>query len=209
MMNLKKIVQKYSETGGTLSLKNYQNFRKKLFFGIFMYYHEKHQIKSFSVVFGCTCTTGPMACTTGPMQIIIGPVVKIQFRMILNAILAGASCLLLGACRMINSYPVFVVGRVLIGISCGISSTVAPIYLAEIAPKNKKGLFGSSFNLGITIGIVVAQIFGLEWVFGTNDSWPINLALGAAPAVSQVLLGIFSPESPAWLAGQGDMGKGL
>merc|ERR1712050_626895 len=86
--------------------------------------------------------------------------------MILNAVLAGLSCILLGACRIINNYPVFVAGRVLIGISCGISSTVAPTYLSEIAPASKKGLFGTSFQLGVTIGIVVAQIFGLEWLFG-------------------------------------------
>ena len=128
--------------------------------------------------------------------------------MILNAVLAGLSCILLGACRIINNYPVFVAGRVLIGISCGISSTVAPTYLSEIAPESKKGVFGTSFQLGVTIGIVVAQIFGLEWIFGTNDLWPICLALGAAPAATQIVLGFISPESPAWLAGKGDMGKG-
>jgi len=101
---------------------------------------------------------------------------------------------------------VFVAGRVLIGISCGVSSTVAPTYLSEIAPPNKKGLFGTSFQLGVTVGIVVSQVFGLEWIFGTNENWPVCLALGAAPAVLQILLCFLSPESPSWLAGRGDMG---
>ena len=139
----------------------------------------------------------------GPMSDKLGR----RMAMIVNAVLAGGSCLLLGACRLINNYPVFVIGRVLIGVSCGISSTVAPTYLSEIAPESKKGVFGTSFQLGVTIGIVVAQIFGLEWILGTNDNWPWALALGAAPAVLQILLGFISPESPSWLAGQGDMGK--
>jgi len=138
----------------------------------------------------------------GPMSDKLGR----RMAMIVNAVLAGGSCLLLGACRLINNYPVFVIGRVLIGVSCGISSTVAPTYLSEIAPESKKGVFGTSFQLGVTIGIVVAQIFGLEWILGTNDNWPWALALGAAPAVLQILLGFISPESPSWLAGQGDIG---
>lgn len=137
----------------------------------------------------------------GPMSDKLGRVKA----MLINAILAGAACLLLGACRIINNYPVFVAGRVLIGISCGVSSTVAPTYLSEIAPPNKKGLFGTSFQLGVTIGIVVSQVFGLEWIFGTNENWPICFALGAAPAVLQILLTFISPESPAWLAGRGDI----
>jgi len=55
----------------------------------------------------------------------------------------------------------------------------------------------------VTIGIVVAQIFGLEWILGTNDLWPYALAAGAVPAAAQILIAMISPESPAWLAANG------
>merc|ERR1739848_39704 len=114
----------------------------------------------------------------------------------MNAILAIGSCLLLGASRIIGSYWVLVIGRTLVGINAGINSTVAPVYLSEIAPESKKGVFGTCFQLGVTVGIVIAQIFGLEWFLGTNALWPYVLAAGCVPAVLQILAAIFAPESP-------------
>ena len=127
--------------------------------------------------------------------------------MILNAVLAIATCALLGASEAINSYAAFVIGRVLIGINTGINSTVAPCYLSEIAPESKKGMFGTSFQFGVVLGIVVSQALGLEWIFGTMDLWPYALGCGAVPALLQIVLALLSPESPKWLASNGKMAK--
>lgn len=51
----------------------------------------------------------------------------------------------------------------------------------------------------ITISILVSQILGLESVLGTEDSWPILLAITIVPGIFQVLTLPFCPESPKYL----------
>ena len=47
------------------------------------------------------------------------------------------------------------------------------MYNAEVAPTKFRGAVGTVSQLGITIGVLVAQILGLGNVLGTYESWPL------------------------------------
>ena len=51
----------------------------------------------------------------------------------------------------------------------GLSSNVVPMYLGELAPKNWTGALGVVPQLFITIGILVAQIFGLRSLLANEE----------------------------------------
>jgi len=48
----------------------------------------------------------------------------------------------------------------------GLVTSTIPMYLTEIAPLSIRGAMGVLCPLGITVGVLVAQILGLESVLG-------------------------------------------
>lgn len=48
----------------------------------------------------------------------------------------------------------------------GLNISLCPMYLAEISPRKIRGAIGTCHQLAITIGILIAQIFGLSEIFG-------------------------------------------
>ncbi|MBT5414184.1 MAG: sugar porter family MFS transporter [Rhodospirillaceae bacterium] len=100
-----------------------------------------------------------------------------------------------------DSVWMLVGARTLMGIAVGISSMAAPLYIAETAPKNLRGRLVSTFQLAITVGILVAYLVNL--MLAEDDDWRLMFALGIIPAVL-LLAGLSRlPESPRWLAQQG------
>ncbi|SKB55483.1 sugar porter family MFS transporter [Alkalitalea saponilacus] len=60
-----------------------------------------------------------------------------------------------------NSFSLFIIYRLIGGVGIGIASTISPIYIAEIAPAGKRGLFVSINQMTIVIGILAAQIVNM------------------------------------------------
>ena len=52
----------------------------------------------------------------------------------------------------------------------GMGNGLVPMFLTENAPKRIRGALGVLHQLGITIGILMSQILGLEEIFGRNKS---------------------------------------
>ena len=87
--------------------------------------------------------------------------------------------------------------RLLFGIQGGMSCTFVPTYLSEISPVALRGRTGIIHQLFITIGILIAQIFGMRQLWGTQSSWHILLAFPCIPAlIGSFTLMFFMPESP-------------
>jgi len=55
--------------------------------------------------------------------------------------------------------PLFVVGRVWAGLGVGLVSTLVPMYQSECSPKWIRGAVVGLYQFGITIGILLANIF--------------------------------------------------
>ncbi|KAK4337747.1 hypothetical protein RND71_042234 [Anisodus tanguticus] len=90
-------------------------------------------------------------------------------------------------------------GRLLMGIGAGLHCYVAPIYVAEITPKNIRG--GSTAAVTFTVSCA----FSVMFFAGNFFTWRKLAVIGAIPSFIQVLCIFFIPESPRWLA---KVGKG-
>lgn len=89
------------------------------------------------------------------------------------------------------------IGRLLIGYGIGTLSYAVPIYIAEITPKNVRGVFTTLNQMMICFGVSVM------YLIGTLISWRILALIGIIPGIMQLLGLFFVPESPRWLAKTG------
>jgi SP family arabinose:H+ symporter-like MFS transporter len=104
-----------------------------------------------------------------------------------------------------RTFGEFLTARFISGLGIGASSMVCPIYVAEIAPADRRGRLGSLFQLGIVLGIVLT-LFVNAWIQGRGDAawnaamgWRWMLGAEVAPAGLLLALLFFVPESPRWL----------
>ncbi|KAG7237599.1 hypothetical protein INR49_032045 [Caranx melampygus] len=119
--------------------------------------------------------------------------------MLINNILALLGAGLMGLSTLSRSFEMIIIGRLIIGVFCGLCTGLTPMYVGEVSPTAVRGAFGTLHQLGVVIGILVAQIFGLEFLLGSDTLWPLLLALTAIPAVLQSIMLPFCPESPRYL----------
>ncbi|XP_037083027.1 glucose transporter type 1-like [Pollicipes pollicipes] len=111
--------------------------------------------------------------------------------------LAGAA--LMGLSHLSSSFEMLIIGRLVIGYNCGLSTSLVPMYVSEIAPVNLRGGVGIVNQLAVTIGLLLSQVLGLDQLLGTADGWPLLLGLAVCPAALQLLLLPMCPESPRYL----------
>ncbi|OXU20201.1 hypothetical protein TSAR_004643, partial [Trichomalopsis sarcophagae] len=119
--------------------------------------------------------------------------------LLLNNVVGILGACLMGCTKIAHSYEMLFVGRFVIGVNCGLNTSLVPMYISEIAPLNLRGGLGTVNQLAVTIGLLVSQVLGIEQILGTNDGWPVLLGLAICPAVLQLLLLPFCPESPRYL----------
>ncbi|XP_045331523.1 solute carrier family 2, facilitated glucose transporter member 5 isoform X1 [Leopardus geoffroyi] len=135
-------------------------------------------------------------------SLMVGPLVNNFGRkgtLLFNNIFSIVPAVLMGCSKVAGSFEMIILSRLLVGICAGLSSNVVPMYLGELAPKNLRGGLGVVPQLFITIGILVAQIFGLRSLLANEEGWPILLGVTGVPAALQLLLLPFFPESPRYL----------
>ncbi len=61
-----------------------------------------------------------------------------------------------------HTFPIFVVWRILGGVSIGLASNISPMYISEVAPADRRGLLVAINQLTIVIGILAAQF--VNWL---------------------------------------------
>jgi MFS family permease len=119
--------------------------------------------------------------------------------LLLNNAIAIFGATLMSSSQLFRSIECLIIGRFFIGINCGLNTHLVPMYLSEIAPMNLRGALGTVAQLGVTIGLLLSQVLGLPHILGTSDGWPFLLGVAFVPAVLQLLLLPFCPESPRYL----------
>ncbi|KAI9251100.1 general substrate transporter [Helicostylum pulchrum] len=105
-----------------------------------------------------------------------------------------------------NGVPMLCAGRVLNGISVGITSMVVPLYQSEIAPKEIRGRIVAVQQWSITWGIMISFWiqYGCQYLESTA-AFRIPWGVQAVPAVILCCGMWWFPFSPRWLADQGRM----
>ncbi|KAL8476636.1 hypothetical protein ACS0TY_029071 [Phlomoides rotata] len=105
-------------------------------------------------------------------------------------------------CCIARSIETMILGRLLVGVGIGVSSTIVPLYISEISPAEKRGVFGSINQLCICIGLLAALVAGLP--LAQNPLWWRTMfGIAVIPSIFLALGMAFSPESPCWLYQQG------
>ena len=117
-----------------------------------------------------------------------------------------------------HNFSVFIAWRMLGGVAIGLASSLSPMYISEVAPAQMRGKLVSINQLTVVVGILLAQY--LNWYLVRNlpagatdefiknswfgqSGWRWMFGLTAAPAMLFLLGMFFVPESPRWLAKQG------
>ena len=109
-----------------------------------------------------------------------------------------------------QNVAVFTLARFLGGIGIGVSTVVAPMYIAEIAPPKNRGRLGGMFQFNIVFGILIAFISNALLAGIGENAWRWMLGVAAFPSLFYVLSCFTLPESPRWLlTKKGDRQAGL
>ncbi|CAB1353612.1 unnamed protein product [Coregonus sp. 'balchen'] len=119
--------------------------------------------------------------------------------MLMANVLAFVSAALMGFSKMGDSWEMLIIGRFVVGLYSGLSTGFVPMYVGEVAPTALRGALGTLHQLGIVIGILMAQVFGMEALMGNESHWPFLLGFTFIPALVQCALLPFCPESPRFL----------
>ncbi|XP_039270735.1 solute carrier family 2, facilitated glucose transporter member 5-like [Styela clava] len=158
--------------------------------------HEIYRDNMYALAVSAFAFTGMIG------SLLVGPVVRKFGRrggLMVNNIISLVAAAFLGFSKLANSFPMIVIGRALIGVFAGLATGVVPMYIGEISPKEWRGAIGVLNQLLITIGILVAQLFGLQGVMGTSEMWPWLFAFTAVPSILQMISIPFMPKSPRYL----------
>ncbi|MEN3754785.1 sugar porter family MFS transporter [Mangrovibacter yixingensis] len=119
------------------------------------------------------------------------------------SLMAGAILFILGSLgsAMSTNLEILLMSRVVLGIAVGIASYTAPLYLSEMASENVRGKMISMYQLMVTLGILLA--FLSDTALSYSGNWRAMLGVLALPALALLVMVVFLPNSPRWLAAKG------
>lgn len=103
-----------------------------------------------------------------------------------------------------TAIPLFTAGRFFAGLGVGLISALIPLYQSETAPKWIRGTIVGTYQLAITIGLLLASIVNNSTA-GRNDSgsYRIPIAVQFAWALIMIVGMAILPESPRYLIKMG------
>ncbi|MBW6477808.1 MAG: sugar porter family MFS transporter [Bacteroidales bacterium] len=107
---------------------------------------------------------------------------------------------------------VFLIARILGGLGVGIAILVAPMYIAEIAPRKLRGTLVTFNQLNIVLGISIAYFsnyYFQQTIADPDLKWRIMLGVEAVPAIVYLALLFTVPRSPRWLMQKGKEDEAL
>jgi MFS transporter, SP family, arabinose:H+ symporter len=94
---------------------------------------------------------------------------------------------------------IFIIARVIGGLGIGISTVVAPMYIAEIAPPKHRGQLAGMFQFNIVFGILIAYVSNALLAGIGANAWRWMLGVAAFPSFLYAVFCFGLPESPRWL----------
>lgn len=91
--------------------------------------------------------------------------------------------------------------RLLLGVTIGLSTVVAPVFISEFAADHTRGRLATSYQFFTSAGVVVSLL--ACWALSGTRSWELMLGLSAVPAVAVFAALLSFPDSPRWYAMKG------
>ncbi|XP_036386232.1 solute carrier family 2, facilitated glucose transporter member 10 [Megalops cyprinoides] len=108
-----------------------------------------------------------------------------------NALILGGSLLLL----INGSVFALVAGRITVGFAMSISSMSCCIFVSEMVSPKRRGLLVTLYEVGITIGILVAYAMNY-FLSEVKEGWKYMFGLAVAPTLVQLVSVWFLPARP-------------
>ncbi|KAG7478349.1 hypothetical protein MATL_G00079430 [Megalops atlanticus] len=108
-----------------------------------------------------------------------------------NALILGGSLLLL----VNGSVFALVAGRITVGFAMSISSMSCCIFVSEMVSPKRRGLLVTLYEVGITIGILVAYAMNY-FLSEVREGWKYMFGLAVAPTLVQLVSVWFLPARP-------------
>ncbi|XP_064103534.1 solute carrier family 2, facilitated glucose transporter member 4-like isoform X1 [Macrobrachium nipponense] len=116
----------------------------------------------------------------------------------INHILFLLAASLCASCKEADSIYMLIFGRFISGICAGLSSSLMPMYLSEVAPAALRGVMAVLLPSAMCLGLLLSQILGLEYIMGTRECWPYLVGGFGVPVLVALLLQPLLPISPAY-----------
>jgi sugar porter (SP) family MFS transporter len=88
------------------------------------------------------------------------------------------------------------VTRFFLGVSIGISTVAAPVFIAESAPVTIRGALIVGYQVATVVGIMVAYF--ADYALAGSGSWRIMLGLSAVASALVLLILVRLPDTPRW-----------
>ncbi|KAI1248372.1 hypothetical protein MGN70_009570 [Eutypa lata] len=126
----------------------------------------------------------------------------------LSLVLASTIFCVGAVVQTINTHSIgaFYAARVVSGVGVGMATVIIPMYSAEMAPKNIRGMLGSMFQFFFTLGVMTSYWVDYavsEHIGSITAQWQIPVGLQLAPGAILGLGMILTKESTRWLAKKG------
>lgn len=109
---------------------------------------------------------------------------------------------------MASNLAMAIIGRVLLGFGVGFANQAVPLFLSEIAPAKIRGALNISFQLFITIGILLANLVNFFVAKIHPYGWRIALGGAGIPAIILCFGSLLICETPTSLIERNHLEKG-
>ncbi|EDV59856.2 solute carrier family 2, facilitated glucose transporter member 3 [Drosophila erecta] len=103
------------------------------------------------------------------------------------------------ACRPLHSVELLLLGRMMVGLAGGLLTSFMPMWHSEISALSQRSTLAPLCPMGLTLGVVIAQVCSLRSVLGGPENWHFGLAFYGLLVVVCYAPFRWYPESPKWL----------
>lgn len=112
-------------------------------------------------------------------------------------------------CALAPNVQIMVLARIVLGLGVGAAAVTCPLYLAEMAPADRRGRMVTINELMIVTGQMLAFATNalLDRLIHDPHVWRTMLAVAAVPAVALLLGMMVLPDSPRWYGLKGRMSE--
>ncbi len=111
-----------------------------------------------------------------------------------------------GGTAIAHNVIFFITARIIGGVGVGMAILIAPMYIAEIAPRKLRGTLVTFNQLNIVLGISIAYFSNYliqQNIADPDIKWRWMLGVGLIPAALYFIFLFFVPRSPRWLMQKG------
>eukprot|EP01064_Diplonema_japonicum_P014940 TRINITY_DN2268_c1_g1_i1.p1 TRINITY_DN2268_c1_g1~~TRINITY_DN2268_c1_g1_i1.p1 ORF type:complete len:503 (+),score=99.96 TRINITY_DN2268_c1_g1_i1:63-1511(+) len=145
------------------------------------------------IAVGVTCIVAALACT---LATTINNEYGRRSSIMMSSFLYAFGALIVA---FSSGFLTLTLGRAVLGAAIGLATTTVPLYVAECVPPSKRGRMITLNDLCVACGQVLAGIVNIA----VKPHWRFSMGAAAVPAVIQLVMFLYLPESPRVLARRG------